>query len=286
VFALLLTFALSFKVPLDAIADPSDATYVPRPEWYFLSLFQLLKYFPGPLEPVATIVIPSLVVAGLLLLPFLDRYRDRHPLKRRLVTAAFAVVGAGIISLTYLGWKDSPAHADPSNWGPLPLAGREFAQDRRCETCHRIGGAANPMADTRVKRDAEWLRAHVADPETIAPGTRKPPPGGMSQSQGRSIASYMHKVRAGGSAPPLTDQNRVPVLVYGRWCGDCHTIDGEGGDQGPDLTHAGKEHDAKWLREWISDPAAVDELADMPAFNDRLTPEELTAIANYLAARK
>ena len=286
VFALLLTFALSFRVPLDAIADPSDATYVPRPEWYFLSLFQLLKYFPGPLEPVATIVIPTLVVGGLLLLPFLDRYRDRRLLKRRLVAGAFVVVGAAIISLTYLGWKDSPAHADPSNWGPLPLAGREFAQDQRCQTCHRIGGPANPMADTRVKRDAEWLRAHVADPETIAPGTRKPPPGGMSQSQGRSIASYMHKVRAGGSAPPLTDQNRVPVLVYGRWCGDCHTIDGEGGDQGPDLTHAGKEHDAKWLREWISDPAAVDDLADMPAFNDRLTAEELTAIANYLAARK
>ena len=63
-------------------------------------------------------------------------------------------------------------------------------------------------------------------------------------------------------------------------------IDGEGVKQGPDLTRAGEKRDAKWLREWISDPAAVDDLADMPAFNDRLTPEELTAIANYLAARK
>ena len=56
--------------------------------------------------------------------------------------------------------------------------------------------------------------------------------------------------------------------------------------QGPDLTRAGEKRDAKWLHEWISDPEAVDELADMPAFNDKLTPEELTAIANYLAARK
>ena len=47
VFALLLTLAVTFNVPLDGVADPSDATYVPRPEWYFLSLFQLLKYFPG-----------------------------------------------------------------------------------------------------------------------------------------------------------------------------------------------------------------------------------------------
>ena len=46
---------------------------MPRPEWYFLVLFQLLKYFPGPLEPVATMVIPGLVCGFLLALPFLDR---------------------------------------------------------------------------------------------------------------------------------------------------------------------------------------------------------------------
>ena len=286
VFALLLTFALSFRVPLDSIADPSDATYVPRPEWYFLSLFQLLKYFPGPLEPVATIVIPGLVVGGLLLLPFLDRGSGRHLKQRRLVAAAFVLLGTGVVALTYLGFKDSPTHADPSHWGVLALAGREFAQDQRCQTCHRIGGAANPIADTRVKRDAEWLRLHVTDPEIIAPGTRKPPPGGMTQSQGRAVASYMHKMRGGTAAPPIDGDHRTAILVYGRFCGNCHMIDGEGVKQGPDLTRAGEKRDAKWLREWISDPAAVDDLADMPAFNDRLTPEELTAIANYLAARK
>jgi mono/diheme cytochrome c family protein len=63
-------------------------------------------------------------------------------------------------------------------------------------------------------------------------------------------------------------------------------IDGEGGDQGPDLTRAGKERDVKWLHEWITDPEAMDALANMPAFGDRLTPEELTAITNFLAARK
>ena len=123
----------------------------------------------------------------------------------------------------------------------------------------------------RLKRDAEWLRAHVADPEIIAPGTRKPPPGGMSQSQGRAVASYMHKVRAGGIAPDIAGETRTAILVYGRWCGNCHIIDGEGVKQGPDLTRAGEKRDAKWLREWISDPEAVDELADMPAFNDKLT---------------
>lgn len=286
VFALLLTFAVTVEVPLDPVADPSDADYVPRPEWYFLSLFQLLKYFPGPLEPVATIVIPGAVVTALLLLPFLDRKADRHLRRRPLVAAAFTIVGAAVVALTYLGLKDSPVHADPSDWGPLPLAGRELVKDDRCVTCHRIAGPANPIADTRLRRDAEWLLAHIADPETIAPGTRKPPPGGMREAQARSIVSYLQKVRAGGWAPEPDGETRTAVLAIGSWCGSCHVIDGDGVEQGPDLTHAGKEHDARWLREWISDPAAVDDLADMPAFNDRLTDDELTAVANYLAARK
>jgi mono/diheme cytochrome c family protein len=168
----------------------------------------------------------------------------------------------------------------------MALAGQEFAQDSRCQSCHRTGGAANPIADTRLRRDPEWLRAHVADPEIIAPGSRKPPPGGMTQSQARAVASYMHKVRAAGPPPELAGEERTAVLVYGRYCGNCHLIDGEGVKQGPDLTRAGEKRDARWLHDWIADPTAIDENADMPAFNDRLTEAELTAVANYLAARK
>ena len=44
---------------LDAPADPSSSDYPARPEWYFLSLFQMLKYFPGSREMIGTIVIPT-----------------------------------------------------------------------------------------------------------------------------------------------------------------------------------------------------------------------------------
>jgi mono/diheme cytochrome c family protein len=108
----------------------------------------------------------------------------------------------------------------------------------------------------------------------------------MREAQARSIVAYLQKARAGGSAPAPAGEARTAALVLGNWCGNCHVIDGDGVEQGPDLTHAGKEHDAAWLRAWISDPAEVDELTDMPAFNDKLSPEELTAVANYLAARK
>src|SRR6185503_4102408 len=149
-FAALLTLAITVRAPLDAIADPTDATYVPRPEWYFLSLFQLLKYFPGPLEPLATMVIPGLVVGLLFCLPFLDARADRHPLKRPLVTGAFGLIGLGIIVLTYLGYQDTPAHADPARWTPLAVAGQAIAADQRCTRCHKPGGAANPILETKL----------------------------------------------------------------------------------------------------------------------------------------
>jgi len=285
VFALLITLAATFRVPLDGMADPSDATYVPRPEWYFLSLFQLLKYFPGRLEPVATMVIPGAVVAFVALLPFLDRRPERHPGKRRFVMAACSVLAVGAGVLTYLGLKDSPARAEPGTFTPLAIAGAEFATDQRCAACHRTGGAANPVSQTRITRDREWVIAHIRDPDNITPGSRKPPPGGMRESQARSVISYLQHVRAGGVAPSSVD-NKQGIVVFGAWCANCHIIDGEGVKNGPDLTRVGVKRDAKWLQTWISDPAAVDAKADMPAFEDRLEPDELAAVARFLAARK
>jgi ubiquinol-cytochrome c reductase cytochrome b subunit len=287
VFALLFTFAVVFRPPLDAVADPTDATYIPRPEWYFLSLFQLLKYFPGPLEPLATMVIPGLVVGLLFLLPFLDSRADRHPMKRPLVTGGFAVIGGAIIVLTYLGYQDTPAHEDPTRWTPLAIAGRDLSEHERCVSCHRPGGAGNPIAETRARRDPEWLLSHVRDPEVIAPGLRQPPVGaGLGPSQAQAIAAYMRKLRAGGSDPMVTPQEKTASLVLGTYCAGCHMIDGEGASSAPDLSRAGATRDAQWLRDWITDPTAVDPFANMPAFGGILNEEQMTAIVNFLAARK
>ncbi len=70
IFLILVALAFFIGAPLEAQADPSDSEYTPRPEWYFLFLFQLLKYFPGQLEVVGVFVIPTLAVLLLLALPF------------------------------------------------------------------------------------------------------------------------------------------------------------------------------------------------------------------------
>jgi ubiquinol-cytochrome c reductase cytochrome b subunit len=285
VFAVLLAAALSVPAPLDAIADPSDANYVPRPEWYFLSLFQLLKYFPGPLEPVATIVIPGLGVVLLLLLPFLDRSAERRPSRRRAVMTVFCGGLLGVAVLTSLGLRDTPRSTDVNEWAPLSLAGYEFAHDERCQTCHQEGGVASPIDETIARRDPEWLVAHVRDPQMIAPDLRPVPSGAMTEGQGRAVVAYMRRVRAGALAPSHTP-HQPAIAVYGRYCSTCHALDGEGATVAPDLSRVGAKHDAMWLREWITDPASVQFDATMPPFGERLNAEQMTAIVDYLAARK
>src|SRR5262249_32619321 len=138
-----------------------------------------------------TMVIPGAVVAFIALLPFLDRRPERHPASRRLVMAACGVLAVGAGLLTYLGLKGSPARGDTGTFSPLAIAGAEFAADQRCATCHRTGGAANPVSQTRITKDRDWVIAHIRDPDTILPGSRKPPPGGMRESQARSVISYL-----------------------------------------------------------------------------------------------
>lgn len=95
--------ALVFPVGLGDPADPTDNLFVPKPEWYFMSLYQLLKFFPGKLEFIATAVIPSGGIVILFLVPFLDKNPEKRPSKRPLamILMLFAVVS--IVTLTIMG---------------------------------------------------------------------------------------------------------------------------------------------------------------------------------------
>ena len=72
VLILLSVFA---HIPREDQAGTMVESYLPRPEWYYMWLFQLLTYFPGKWEAVGSLVIPFALVALLFALPFLDRSR-------------------------------------------------------------------------------------------------------------------------------------------------------------------------------------------------------------------
>jgi ubiquinol-cytochrome c reductase cytochrome b subunit len=291
VFAALFTAALVFPAHLDEIANPADASYVPRPEWYFLSLFQLLKYVPGPLEVVATQVVPGLVVGGLFALPFLDRARSRHPWapSRRVFTLAMAALGLGVAALTTLGLRDAPERFDPNAWGPQSVAGFLTAEGEGnpCAPCHVDGGPASPVRATRVGRDEGWITFHLSDPTAIGPGARPADPGlgpMLDDDAARAVLAYLRRMRAGATPPQVAPAMADVVAIVGTRCVACHRLGGDGGDTGPDLTHVGARRDAAAIRRIVNDPN--DEYGDsvMPAYGSRLSAAEIAAIADYLAS--
>ncbi len=95
--------AVVFPAGLEDPADPADANFLPKPEWYFLALYQLQKYFPVKFEVIATFFIPIGSLLLLFLLPFIDRNPENRPRKRPL-SMAFLVVGSLIVVvMTLLG---------------------------------------------------------------------------------------------------------------------------------------------------------------------------------------
>jgi ubiquinol-cytochrome c reductase cytochrome b subunit len=271
--------------PMEGPADPTDATFIPRPEWYFLGLFQLLKYFPGRLEVVGAVVLPTVLGALVALLPWIDRGPERDPRRRRLVMGGVLVGVIAVVVLTTLGWRDRPVSASTGDeWSMREIGGRLFAVSAKCERCHAETGLADPLEASSLSRAAEWLLAHVADPEMIAPGLREPPTR-VTEREAAALVAYVRQVSR-RSYPGFPEPTERAAWVWARYCVGCHIIDGDGGKDGPELSHAGEKHDAPTLRTWISDPEAVKPDADMPSFADRLTPEQLDAIAQYLASRK
>ena len=90
---------------LGAPADASEQFSAARPEWYFLFLFQLLKYFPGGTEIWGAIVIPALLMGVLIAMPFVGKWKLGHRFNLGFLWAMLAGVGL----LTYLARTEDAA---------------------------------------------------------------------------------------------------------------------------------------------------------------------------------
>lgn len=265
---------------LERMADPTDATYVPRPEWYFLGLFQLLKFMPGRLEIFGALILPGLVMLLLALLPWLDGVPERDPRRRPVVLGGVIAGVIALVALTAAGFRDRPKTLAPGEWTLREIAGATLADAQNCARCHAEGRPADPLAKLPITRPVSWIQNHVADPEVIAPGIRP-----ASTADERTAAAIVAYVRRGGTPPLVQPAMRQAAVVFAQHCVGCHVIDGDGGTEGPDLSDAGRKHDLAWLRKWIARPEAMKSDAKMPAFDKKLTTDELDVVARFLAMR-
>ncbi|MEA2374866.1 MAG: menaquinol-cytochrome c reductase cytochrome b/c subunit [Thermoleophilaceae bacterium] len=144
VLAVIIVMSLALGAELGPKADPTSTTYTPRPEWYFFFPFELLRVVKPPaLVFVATVGIPTIWMALLILLPFIDRNPERNPLKRPIATLAGITVIAGMAYLTIEGaLAGSPTEIEmkvAKQYEP----GRAVAASSGCLGCHKIGENGN-----------------------------------------------------------------------------------------------------------------------------------------------
>jgi len=135
--------------------DPTTTTYVPRPEWYFYFLFEVLRIIKPPaLVPLAALGVPTICMILLFLLPFYDRSPERRPERRPIAMAAAFFTIAAMAFLTYEGAiAGSPNQVDiepPASvmaGGPAAIktfeAGKQVVAQSGCLACHKIGENGN-----------------------------------------------------------------------------------------------------------------------------------------------
>lgn len=105
VLVVILALMMTMGIPDEAKADPTNTAYVPRPEWYFMFLFQFLKYFPGELEWIGAVVLPTLGLGLILLLPLYDRSPWRSPRRRPLAMIGGLAMALVVAYLTYAAYQ-------------------------------------------------------------------------------------------------------------------------------------------------------------------------------------
>jgi ubiquinol-cytochrome c reductase cytochrome b subunit/menaquinol-cytochrome c reductase cytochrome b/c subunit len=155
VMAVIITMSLVLGAELGSKANPTTTTYVPRPEWYFFFLFEVLRVIKPPsLVPLATIGVPTICMILLFLLPFYDRGPERRPEHRPIATIAGIVVIFAMGYLTYEGASAgsptviemaTPAAVVQAGGAQLAEyeAGKKVVAQSGCLACHKIGENGN-----------------------------------------------------------------------------------------------------------------------------------------------
>jgi cbb3-type cytochrome c oxidase subunit III len=191
VFLILVALAYFVGAPLEPRANPADTTYTPRPEWYFLFLFQLLKYFPGNLEVLGVVLLPTIVIILLFILPFLDRSKERYFTHRPIIIGVTAFAFVGIIYLTVQAYRAAPPPVEATG-GDQTAA----LYAKNCAGCH--GASINVTPGTNLH-------------EIIAKGKHEGMPAWSADLTTDQIDSLAGFILSPGGSQLFADN-----------CGECH----------------------------------------------------------------
>jgi len=214
VVAAIVLLAARFGAPLEAPADPTDTAYVPRPEWYFLPVYELLKHVPGSLESLVAVGVPTALVVVLLALPLFDRHSTRNLRHRPVALLCLTALLGG--SAFLIGAAARGAGSGEAGEVGRPLtsverAGRAFYQSQQCAGCHRItgqGGEEGPdLTEVGLRHSAGWLHSFMEEPSRFHSESRMPAygPPALTHQEIEELARYLTSLR-GRAGPEVQPQ--------------------------------------------------------------------------------
>ena len=214
IILLLVGLSIYAPPPFSGMADSLDASYIPKPEWNFLFFYEALKLFPGRLEVIATIGIPVIGTIVLLLIPFVDRDRERRPIRRPVSMAGWFIVVVLFIALTLAGAYSNPEGAvtvgTPSAQPPAAApaassaaeqAGAGLFKSKGCVACHRIAGAGGSIGpdlsgEGLKGRSRQWLLDQLMNPKSHDPSTVMPSFATLKKSEIEGLVDYLQSLNA------------------------------------------------------------------------------------------
>jgi len=184
-------------------ANPATVATEPRPEWYFLFLFELLRIFKEPWQLIfATIIIPTILMVLLIAWPFLDTGRDRRLSRRPAGVALGLATPAVLIALTIAGNAAPGAAGAALTGNPAfdKLAAAKYIQDAGCTTCHNFGGGGGnigpSLANGAFGNDPAKIKNQIENGGGIMPAFK----GKIPDSQIQAITDFI--VGLGTGKPP------------------------------------------------------------------------------------
>ena len=184
VIGIVIALAIWHRVEVGEPVNPASTDYVPRPEWYFFFLFELLRVFKGQnaLQPVimATFIIPNILMALLILTPFIDRGPERRIHRRPIALITAVVVIVFLAYMTHSG-AEAPSGLGSASEGlplsgldPTATAGATIFLTNGCTSCHTIAGVGAPGPGPNLSN--EGSKGH---PPEYYEGFLKDPPGNV-----------------------------------------------------------------------------------------------------------
>ncbi len=287
-FTALFLLAVVVRLPLERLADPSDTAYIPRPEWYFLFLFQILKFFNGPMEVVGTVLLPTLAILLLIVTPFLDRGPLVRISKRVFAMAVILFTGIGWGALTLAAVKSTPEpsaaaeidYSGSTGWmqlSPAEVAGIGYFRMADCARCHTIGDGppkAGPgIGNTVTHKPVDWLVDHFTKTTKAA----------LTGPQRTQLAGFLMKLNPGDAEALRAAPNFAThgaVLFQTNHCGSCHQVNGVGMKIGPVLNGLASRRTEAWVEQNFLNPQKMAPGTFMPAYH--FPPQDMKDMIAYL----